>query len=364
MSIKKQKRTLTDYLTYSASTTQSLSNGLPLDGVITQIDLDVRVTASKAYVGVAEDAIGRLLNVLRIVGPGESAFFSVTDGRMAQWYNHFSNTVTYFDDLTSTGECHALISINFSLNPNDPYDMTCALPANTTDKGKMSSLNLRWTCPAATVMDGGTSPSTISTAYIYVTVHELLNAPSPLFEPRMESNDWAADNTYSDLGKKFNIPTGMFVRRVLILANDNTALSAGTTCGDIRKDDQVTRIGVTLPEEGSRRSLDVTQWEAKREGASANVFYGDQWNEAAGAVSLNAITRASARMGQPIGVYCVDFRRYGDLSINRWGKIAGLDQRNKAPGNLYLAMTIGSYTSGDDVHMLWDEMVPSPGKTL
>lgn len=364
MSIKRQYRTLPDYLTYSASTTQSLTNGLPLDAVITQVDLDVRVTASKAYVGVAEDAIGRLLNVLRIVGPGESAFFSVTDGRMAQWYNHFTTKVTYFDDLTSTGECHALVSINFSGNPNDPYDMTCALPANTTDKGKLSSLNLRWTCPANTVMDGGTSPSTISTAYIYVSVYELLNAPSPMFEPRMEGNDWAADQTYSDLAKKFNVPTGCFVRRVIILANDHTALSAGTSCGDIRKDDQVTRIGLTLPEEGSRRTIDITQWEAKRSSASASLFYGDQWSEAAGALSLNACTRAGGRIGQPVGVYCVDFRKYGDATLNRWGGLAGLDQRGKAPGNLYLAMTIGTNTSGDDVHLLWDEVVPSPGKAV
>ncbi len=191
--MKKQFRTNTEYLTYTASTTTS--KDIPRDGVITEILLDVRQTASKTLVGVAEDAVGRLINSLKIVGPGETSYFSVTDGRMATWFSHFTNKTIYSDDITGAGETHTFLRIHFGSQPYlpngapNPYDMTAGIPANTIDKGQLSSLAIRWTCPANTVFDCGTSPSTVSTAYIYFTIFEVLKSPAPDWAPRMEAVD-------------------------------------------------------------------------------------------------------------------------------------------------------------------------------
>ncbi len=149
------------------------------------------------------------------------------------------------------------------------------------------------------------------------------------------------------------------MRRCLILANDHSALSAGTGSGSVRKDDQVTQVGLILPKEGSRRVIDVNQWALKQSGAidCAPVFYGDTYSVETG-VSAAAAATATARVGMPAGVYNLDFRKYIDPATNPWGPVAGLNMIGKQPGDVKLAMTIGTYSSGDDVHMLWDELLP------
>jgi len=360
--MKKQHRTLTDYLTFSASSTVSMD--LPRDGVITEIEFDVRTTPSKTLVGVAEDAFGRLLNVLTIVGPGESTFFGVTDARMLHWLSQFTNQQAAFDDITGSGEIHALYRVHFGSFPYkadgtpNHYDMSAGIPANTTDRGQLSSLKLRWTCPANTAFDCGTSPSTVSTAYIYTTVYEVLNSPSPQFEPHMEEVDWPVDATHSALGKKWDVPTGYYIRRLLMLVNDETALAAGTGSGSVRKDDEVTRIALQLPKDGDRNVFNIDQWEAKLNGAMpSRIFYGDTYCIYTG-VSAAATTTATGRIGVPVGVYNIDFRKYADTSINPMGEVAGMDMLTKQPGDVKLAVTIGTYADGDDVKLLWDELKP------
>lgn len=360
--MKRQHRTLTDFLTYGASTTVSMD--LPRDGVITEIEFDVRTTASKAFVGVCEDAFGRLLNVLSVVGPGESSYFGVTDGRMLHWLSQFTNQQIALDDITGTGEVHAIYRVHFGNFPYkadgtpNHYDMSAGIPANTTDKGQIASLKLRWTCPANTVFDCGTSPSTVSTAYIYTTVYEVLNSPSPQFEPHMEEVDWPVDSTHSALGKKWNVPTGYYIRRLLMLVNDETSLAAGTGSGSVRKDDEVTRIAFLIPQEGGRAVFTLDQWEAKLSGAMpSRIYYGDTFCIYTG-VSAAATTTATGKIGVPAGIYNIDFRHYADTSINPLGEVAGLNQIGKQPGNMELAATIGTYADGDDVHLLWDELLP------
>lgn len=358
--MKKQVRRLTDYLTYAASSTISMD--LPRDGVITELLLEWYLVLSGAIVGASEDIFGRLIgNGLEITGPGNKKYYSITDGRMAQWLDHFTNQkgVTAPNVITAatTTTAYFVQRIHFGSQPYNPdgspnpFDLTCGVPGNTLRDGQLSSLKLKWISPANTVCDPGTSGKTIgTTTTCKVTVFEVLDA-NPMTVPAMEEVDWAADAAYSNLGKKWDFPTGVYVKSVTVLANDHTAFSAGTGCGDIRKDDQVTELAVQLPKEGNRAVIQYAVEDLKAQCQVAPAFFGNE-------STYGATASAVWQHGAPIGAYHVDFRKYTDPAVFAQGYFYGLDQLNKQPGNLKLAMTIGSYTSGDDVKILWEEMSP------
>lgn len=332
--------------TWTWAASQTVSQDIKASGAITRIALRVRLTMSgSAAAAVQEDGFWRIMQALTLKGNSGVAYFSMGDeqiGRMLHLLN--------LNDRVLPGVGHGPIAttndfiyvLHFGSRPRDqrghdnPFDMSAFVPA-FDDTG----LKLDWLTTANTVVD---DTLTISSATMYATIYEVVGTKDDIMKemwrqgvrtPMVPSSSYYVyqhTGTVSDVSKDLDIPGGAFMRRIGILAQDDTATRP------LRADDEVTEVAIKLPVGNQRVFFDDFPALVYGQGRNQSVLVDD-----------NAMTGGALAVGAGFGV--VDLRQQGDADY-------GLDLRNYKAGDFKLGVTIGSYAAGDDSFYWFDQLRP------
>ena len=337
---------LNNSLTWAASS--RVSERLPKDLIITEIELQVYLTASGAA-AAALDVMGlwRLIQGLEIVGGSGRQYFSNTGsirGVLMHYLNMVDHPGTTWRDIVATSQ-YFKFRLHFGSRPRDvwgrhnPYDLTVAIPAH-----KESSLDIVWVTGAAD--DTIDDILTVSSGSMKVLIHgvtadalgEAAWIAKGAMVPISSSESYDPGATKSNYSGQRDIPTGNFVRRIAIMAIDATA---GSSNGPILVADQMTQVGVFL----GRENRWIYQNDAKNIELSNPIMDGMQVVDTPNTLSPHNTTG---------GLYQIDLRGFDHPDF-------GLDARSY-PGHpistsdIKLGMTIGAYASGETEQIWYDQV--------
>lgn len=320
---------------------------LPKEGLITEVGIRADITATLTATAVA-DCTKRVIQNLKIQGDGGRAYLGMSGEqipRLLNFLNECEHGCPFLHAPTDVGATEFKQSFVFhpGSNPKDPFDMSVVIPAQA-----LATLQILLSTTAAAVTDAA---GVITAGTFYYWINQVLGIPVPrgIMTPMGSTLVWPADATYSDYSKKIEVPGGAWLRRILILVQDETATVP------VRKDDQVTGLKLELP----KAPMDIIEatWEdlkvltAKRYGLS-------QW-EQEGVLGAVATTRPGYD-GQailPAGLVIIDLRDFAGYD-GLFHPIYGMNLTKFQTGDVKLGLTIGSRTAGDDVIIYWDQLVP------
>lgn len=345
---KFQTKKLVDTISWTASTEKELD--LPCEGLITRIDLEFYVAASGSMAS-AMSSLGnwRIFDSLKIVGGGGKNYYSMSGYAMGV-LQHYLNLVD-FPGITWREAVdqypYTCIRLHFGSRPQDihgrdnPFDLTAAIPAFAE-----TSLKLAWSCPAALALD---DTVTISSATLRVTVHQVVNDLSEWAKfgkmiPVSNSETYTPGATKSDLSAVRDVPVGAYVRRIGILAEDDTTAGAGL--GPLFVGDQVTEVGLFLVKEN--------RWIIRNRCATMQNCGQPQFdgnNEPAG-TSTYANTQLPYSQA---GIYLLDLRQYGE------SRDYGVNAMGLQTGDIQLGMSI-TYAASEYEYIWYDQIQPWSGR--
>lgn len=331
---------LADTITWAASSDKQVD--LPTEGLITRIDLEAYITGSGAMAAaMATFGLYRAIQNLRIQGGGGKDYFNMSGVQMGVLL-HYLNLLDFpavpQKELVATTQSIGW-TIHFGSKPRDqwgrdnPHDLSAAIPAD-----EESNLKLTWGTTASNALD---DTVTLSSATMYVTVHQVL-APKDVMAalkagikvPISSSESYDPGATKSNLSGKRQIPTGGYVRRIAIAAQNDTAVGSN---GPLFVGDQLTNVGVKLERDNSWiiDGIRTKQLQLKNP-----AFHGMEVVDTPNTKSPWA----------PAGFYCLDLRNYGDRDF-------GIDARRFGANDLTLGMTIGSYATGEVEQIWYDTLI-------
>ena len=311
---------------------------LPREGLITEVGVRANITITFAATGLT-DATKRIIQSLKIEGDGRT-FLGLGGEQMGRVLN-FMNECDFGCTLLHAPVDVGTTSFNQSFvfhpgsNPKDPFDMSAVIPARA-----LANLKIGVTTPADSVCD---SVATISAGYYYYWVNHVLEmkVPPGIMTPMGSTFFWPHDQAYSDFTKEINVPTGAYLRRIVILEQCVTTQN--------RIDDQLTGLRLKLPKAASHPiellGEDLKTQTAKRYGVEG--WMQDQ------ILGLAADTRPGYNGAKvmPVGLYILDLR---DYFHPQWGaNLIGYEV-----GDVKLGLTIESYNAGDDTIIYWDQVKP------
>lgn len=326
----KQQKTLTELVTWVAST--PFQKDLPREGVITQLDFlmdPLQYDVATAAINIYEDGgLKQMLSSLRIEGAGGRGYFDCNDMRLQHFMNAYEYEAPLRHDILPAAvavdnTARILLRIHPGSYYKDPYDLSAGIPAKDLSslvwKGVWAADDLLADVAANVAMDAATTLRCI--------VYQVLGAASPAYKPKSEIYAWTIDSIQTDLGKKVDLPTGCFIRKALILVDDNTAFP-----GNLRDNTRVTQVALLLPKEQDKRALDES-WQALI--SNTQEHFGPVYPGTAATTG----TTATLAIANPKGVAVVDFRKLVDPSINPLGPLFGLDMRAAQPGDIKWGFT-------------------------
>ena len=333
---------LSETFTWAASTDVSVD--LPTEGLITRVDFELYITAGGAVSAeMATYGLFRAIEAFKIMGGGGKNYFSMSGKQMGMLW-HYLNLIDFpgsvWRDVVATSQ-YIKLRCHFGSRPRDiygrdnPFDLTVAIPA-------MDETNLQaiWTTtPAADIIDG---VQDISSATMRVTVHEVLGGEKAWSRmvPVSSSYTLNPQGTRSGLGVKLDVPTGAFVRRIALMAQDDTALTAQ---GRLCVDNQIEEIALQIPKFG----LEPLNLRTRQLSLQNPLFDGMQTEDVPNTQAPWAVE----------GFYMLDLRKYDHRDY-------GLDttrHTNLRNGDVKLAMTIGSYAATEREYIWYDQVEPHGG---
>lgn len=333
-------KSITETAAWAASGNKQIE--LPNEGLITRIVLDLSLTVTACLAADTNTTLHsyRPIQGLKIEGGGGRSYFSMSGAEQMGRLLHFVNRLDFpgrsFERGMATNTIYGSFMLHFGSRPRDlygrdnPFDLTAFIPAKDE-----TNLKLTWeTTQAADICDTAID---ISAGTLTAHVFEVLDTPHTRGMVPISSTEFYAHTANkSDLGAQFDVPTGCFLRRILILSQDDTAISSG---GPLVAADEISKAGLLLPKE-NRRLIELN-YDAM---ACLNGFERDQVQTAAGAVTKPGVARQE-------GFLVMDMRQYGH-------KDYGLDLRRYQTGDVKLGLTIANYASGDDTIIFYDTVQP------
>lgn len=356
--LRKTVKTITDYITYTASTIQQTD--LPRDGVITRIDCEVQLTPSATLVGAnLPMGIWHVIDTLRVVGSGGIQYVGMGSGELLGRMIHQFNLVDFpghafagARNITAPNPTYVPIvfRLHFGSRPrsiydhDNPFDLSAFIPAH-----RDSSLKIEWGCPANSVVDGTV---TITSAVMKLTVYQVTGTEKEIMEemaaqgcdptapmfPLSSTESYSHTGTISDLGKTFDVPTGNYLRRIGIMAEDATAVPVLAT-------DEITRVGLILPQTGERLiDVDFSGLLAANN-PDGIMLLADEGS-----------TTDTYRQAQT-GIAILDLRPH-------WNIEKGFNLTNFKTGDVKLGVTVNTYAAGDKSYLFYDMLSQLKGSIL
>lgn len=348
-------QTQTKKLTWAAST--DVQEDISASGAITRIVLKANINGSATVAGAIQpDGLWRVIQNLKITGSGGKNYLGMSGeqmGRLLHLLNSYDfPMVAPLHDILSD-PTYAIFILHFGSRPQDmfgrdnPFDLSAFIPA-----WDETELKLTWTTTANDVVD---DTVTLASGDMEATIYEVLGTEAEIREemirqgvglypaggggllpmglvPVSSTKAYAHDADYSDLSSEHNVPTGAYMRRIVLLVQDDT----GTR--PVRADDEVTRVGIKLPV-GNRRLVDL-DWRTLvySQGRAQDLMVAD-----------DGVT--GAVMATAAGFGIIDLRQFGDPDL-------GLNLLPYKGGDVKLGMTIANYASGDDTMIFYDQLEP------
>ncbi len=332
--------------TWAWAASSTVGQDINASGAITRIVLRLRLTFSgAAAAAIQEDGTWRAIETLTLRGNGGVNYFSMGDqqiGRMIHLLN--------LNDKVLPGPGHTnmattndwIFVLHFGSRPFDqygrpnPFDLSAFVPA-FDDNG----LRLDWLTGAAAVPD---DTVTISSATMTATIFEVLGTKAEIMaemrrqgvrQPMVPSSSYfsyAHTGNFSDVSRELDVPAGAFLRRIAILAQDDTATRP------LRADDEITEVALKLPVGNQRVFFDDFPSMIYQQGTIQDLLVDD-----------NATTGGAICVGQ--GFATMDLREQADPDY-------GLDLRQFKSGDVKLGVTVANYAAGDDSFYWFDQVRP------
>ena len=335
-------RQLVDTLSYSASADKEVK--LSTDGFITRLDLECSIVGSGAMAGaLAAQGLWRIIQNIKVKGAGGKNYFDMSGVQMGVPL-HFLNLLDFpgisWHEIVATTQVVSW-RIHFGSRPRDilgrdnPFDLSAAIPAMDE-----SDVKLIVTWPATNAID---DTITISSATMRVTESKVQGSPAEieavkagLMVPISTSSAYDPGATKSGLSGQVFIPTGNFVRRVLIAAQDNTAVGS---LGPLFVADQVTELGIKL--------VKLNTWVVDAVRTKQLETQNPKWD----GMVVNNVPNTQDPYSVP-GFYMLDLRQVGES--RDWG----VDARALGSNDLILGMTIVNYSSTETEQIWYDQFMP------
>ena len=357
--LRKTIKTITDYITYSASTIQQTD--LPRDGVITRIDCEVQLTPSATLVGAnLPMGIWHMIDTLRVVGSGGVQYVGMGSGELLGRILHQVNLLDFPGhsfagprNITAPNTTYVPIvfRLHFGSRPrtifdhDNPFDLSAFIPAH-----RDSSLKIEWGCPANSVVDGTV---TVTSAIMKLTVYQVTGTEAEIKEemarqgcdptapmyPLSSTESYSHTGTLSDLSKQFDVPCGNFLRRIGIMVEDATTVP-------VLASDEITRVGLLLPQTGERLVDRDFSSLLTGENPDGVMLLADEGG------SVDTYRQAQT------GIAILDLRPHSK-DIER-----GLDLSSFKTGDVKLGVTIATYASGDKSYYWYDMLKQLSGNIL
>ncbi len=315
---------------------------LDKDFLITNVILQAAMTATLTATAVI-DAPKRSLQGLSIIGDSKTFLAMLSGvaasqaGRLLALLNQFDHQGAALDanaDVGATG-FNQFYNYHPGHNPRDPFDLSVCIPARA-----LSNLIGRIVCPLAAAPDAGGN----FTAGTYTFLLEGVSGV-PISKRMFYPGGWVETYPHTaavaNYGNIHNVPTGGYVRRLVIMADNNAATAA------VRADAQVTGVQVKISKD-STELITTSFLGLKYRNAMRYGVVGDQQPAVLGAI---ATTRPgyNGAMHQPVGFAVVDFRDYFD-------PVLGLNMVGAQEGDVKCGLTIGVATG--QTLLYWDIVYP------
>ncbi len=354
--MKKVIKRLTASSTWAASSDLTPVD-LPREGLITEVTIRANITATLTAAAY-DDWFRRVIQSIKIQGDGGRTYLGMGGEQMSTILSLWNEVVMGMPTLHSNGAGIALASPDVGStafvsvfkfhpgsNPKDPFDLSACIPAK-----KLSTLQAILATTAAAVTDAA---GAISAGTFNYEIAEVLpepgdigtRIPKRIMAPMGSTLTYTHTATYSDFGYTIDVPTGAFLRSILMRVMDDTATVPR------RKDDEITALKLYLPRTGEivfeQNIYELKQTMMARFGCRG--IAGD-----VGPIGAIATIRPAPGAGLdivPAGFAVIDLRPFGN-------PLYGLDLRGYQTGDLKLGLTIGSYSAGDDSTWYFDQLVP------
>ncbi len=332
---------------------------LPREGIITEVKIRANITATLTATGY-DDWFRRVIQNIKILGDGGRSYLGMGGTQMSTILSLWHNIIAGAPTLHSNGGGIALAnpdvgSTSFTSvfvfhpgnNPKDRFDLSAGIPAMD-----LSTLQVLLTTTANTVCD--TNGTITAATYVYEISEVILTdsekrAMGQIMTPTGSTLAYTHTATYSDFGYQIDVPTGCFLRSIILRETDDTATFIR------RKDDETTALKLWLPKTGEI-VLEENIYEAKHSMMSRFDVPGSCGD--VGPIGAIASTRegpSDLTAIVPAGFVIIDLREFANPDY-------GLDLRQFQTGDVKLGLTIGSYSAGDMSTFYWDQLIPTPFK--
>lgn len=316
---------------------------LPREGLITEIGIRAEITTAALTATAVADGLKRVIQNLKIQGDGGRTYLGLSGEQAPRLLNYLNECEfgcalqdSILPDVGDTAMGHFTWVFHPGSNPRDPFDLSAVIPARA-----LSTLQLLLTTTVDTVIDAAAA---IASGYYNYWINEVLEVPVPkgIMTPLGSTFVWANDANYSDYSKDIDVPGGAWLRRIIVLCQDDTATVP------IRKDDQVTGLKLKLPRTATNQ-VEAKIQDLKLLTAKRYRLSGFGQLEALGAVT----TRPGWEVERvtPAGLFILDLRDY-------FHPIYGADMTRFQTGDVKLGLTVENRAAGDDTIIYWDQLKP------
>ena len=342
--IYKTVKSVVDTITWAASSDLQLD--LPTDGRLTRLQINANFTVTGCLAAATNTQLCQYkpFQNIKIEGGGGRTYFGMSGeqmGRMLHILNRLDFPGIAPHAAMATNTIYSSLILHFGSFPrlygqDNPFDETAFIPAK-------DETNLKLTITTAAAVDIADTAIDISAGTIKATAYQVLGKPMAggMMPVSSSYSHPTLGSAVSDLGQEFDIPTRAFVRRIVLLTQDHTAVTSG---GPLLADDIFSKAGILLPME-TRRLVEIDD-EAL---ASMCGVLADGYD-------VGAAADANKVEGYQFpGFYVIDLRNLAHPTY-------GLDLRAYEKGAAKLAFTIPSGSSGDDILIWYDQVQPYAGK--
>lgn len=327
--------------TWSASTDLTPVD-LPKEGLITEVKVRFKPTLTGAGVSGEDLFFGGVQN-LKIQGDGGRTYLGLSGeemGRLLALLNIYEFGAPMINLQGTVAAANTTPSCSWVFhpgsNPKDPFDMSAVIPGRA-----LSTLQALITACAAAISAG----DTITAGTYYYEIHEVLGVPVPegIMTPLGSTLMLDLAATYSDFSLKQDVPTGAWLRRIIMLQEDDTAVP-------LRTDAEVTGVKLELPREASSRI--ESNWDDLVAEAAIRAGIACIPGQVAGAAAVATATCNTPTDGVaafPKGFAIIDLRKY-------FHPIWGANLTNYKPGDVKLGLTVASAVG--NLYIYWDQLMP------
>ena len=359
MTLRKISDTQTSTATWAASSA-GISTDIDRIGLLTRIDFTAETVPSATLGGASQPGSAwHIVQNMTIRGATKTYYDLPGDaGGVGGLLLHIMNMAEGHGQGTTptliTGPRAIFTPFNFvfhagsrpRLRPDldNPFDLTAFVPA-----GLEGQLTSTWVTGANTSAD---NTVTINSSVGRFTLHRVMGTDAELREemrrqgvqaamvPAWTARTESPTATASDFSDLTDIPTGAFLRKIVVVEQDAT----GTR--PIVGGDTITQLSILLQDANETIVRMTTMGALACHLGPADYLVADD------AADAGSMCWAGASV--------LDLRPYTTPG-NPLGTDYGLDLRGLRTGQVRLGKTIATNTSGDDILILFDRLIPHNG---